>query len=122
MTTLLTLQTLLEGIEYATKAPYFWGSMGFTTATAMYVGAAIYDGQLDQIKKALISVLSYSFLLIWTTFSRLMHTMSLDPSEILHPERPIGNLVALICVTVAWVFGITLGVLVFRLKYGGRHA
>jgi len=103
---------LRDSIEYAINAPYFWSSIGFTIATAMFVGAAIYDGHLDHVKKALVSVLSYALLVFWVTYSRVASIISVPDYE-LHPERPIGSLVALIVVTSAWVIGVFLGVLVF---------
>lgn len=111
---------LLKSIEYATGAPYFWGSMGFTAAIAVFVGAAIYDGHLNQVKKALISVLSYAGMVVWVTSSRIANTLSISGKEP-NPERPLGSIVALICVTASWVLGVLIGVLIFRYKYKDKY-
>lgn len=106
-------------IDYVVSNPFFWGSMGFTSATAMFTGVLIYDGHLDQVKKGLISVLSYACLLFMTNALRVAETIS-NPSFLYsttEPHRVYASLVSLVATTIAWVFGLLLGVSVFRHKY-----
>jgi hypothetical protein len=109
---------VLSTLEYILGAPYFWGAMGFTTAIGMFTGALLYDGRIDQTGKGILSVLSYASMIIWMNLTRV--------SNILHGNLDIGHsqigmafagTATVIAVTIAWLVGMLLGVLIINIKY-----
>src|SRR3990167_8523840 len=115
-------ELLRLALLYVTDAPFFWGSMGFTSAIAMFTGVLLYDGHLNQIRKGLVSVLSYASMVFWITTSRVLtpeHIQFLKTQSV-HPEYAFAGLISLISITFSWIFGIVLGVLIFRVKYKGK--
>lgn len=112
----MDLSVVFQSIDYVTQARFFWSSMGFTTAIAMFVGATIYDGHIEQAKKGVIGVLSYILMLLWVTLIRVADSLS-GPN--VHKENfymAYAGSVSIFFLTFFWLIGIILGVLVFRLK------
>ncbi len=104
--------------RYMYEVPLFWGTVGFTVAIAMFVGAIVYDGNVDEIKKTIISVFSYALMLFW------MAVLQIFDARIRHPEiltefvKPTTYVIALnvIVTTIAWLLGIWLGVITVFVK------
>ena len=114
----MTLKLLFNAFLYMQNGPFFWQSFGFTIAIAMFIGAAVYDGHVDQAKKGLISVGSYAFMLLWITLARVTQTYlnSHGFSYTTKPEYALAGVITLIFVSLAWMIGISLGVWVFKIK------
>lgn len=98
-------------IEYVCNAPYFWGSMGFTTALGMFIGAVLYDGNLNHASKGAFSVLTYAGMVFWITSMRLFN------STIQNPVNAYAGLTTMILTTLAWICGLLMGVAILNLKY-----
>lgn len=98
-------------LRYVAGAPYFWGSMGFTTAIAMFIGATMYDGQLTQVKKGLVSIFLYAFLLLQVTYSRIQPFLTLNGT---HDPKLLAGIATIFLVTLFWCLGLFLGVLLFK--------
>lgn len=117
----MTIEIIKQAVIYVSSAPFFWGSMGFTTALAMFAGVLLYDGNLTQIRKGLVSVLSYASMVFWLTSTRVIKTISTSlayPTST-HPEYAYAGLVSVVLITLAWVLGLIIGVTIFRIKYKG---
>jgi hypothetical protein len=107
---------------YTQGGPFFWPTMGMTSAVAMFTGAIIYDGDLNQVKKGLLSVGSYALLLFWMILARVQDALNNSLVDTNHPERALAGMISIVAITLAWLLGIELGVLVFNRKYKGKHA
>lgn len=116
---ILDVGLLIRTLVYVTYAPYFWPSMGFTTAIAMFVGAMIYDGQLNQVKKGLLSVGSYVAMLLWVTLSRVVTMAQRTPDRV--SEMTFAGIATILLITFFWVLGVFLGVWIISQKYQGQH-
>lgn len=107
---------LFDTLLYVINAPYFWGSMGFTVAMAMLIGAYIFDGNIDDAKKGVAVVSSYGMMIVWLMLCRIYDTT--NGFKTLHfssrPELAFAGIVTVLCVTVAWLFGLVLGVFILR--------
>lgn len=113
---------LLDALLYVVTAPYFWPSMGFTTATAMFVGVLLHDGNLRQVAKAEVTILTFAIFLIVTTVPRVAsHNISAQ-----HLPGALGGLTTIICVTFFYTLGLLLGVLIAYKRAGestrSKHA
>jgi len=111
----MELSLLKDIFVYITNAPLFWGSMGFTTAIAMFVGATIFDGHIEQAKKGMVAVGTYVFMLLWVTILRVNDT-------IIHSKIPTRNQMAyagvatIFVISFFWVFGVFIGVFILNLR------
>lgn len=105
---------LKSAFIYVASQNLFWGSMGFTTAIAMFVGVMLFDGNMEQTKKGLVSVLSYAGMIFWTTLIRVM-PISLEST--VHTERVYAGIATVAYITFFWLLGIFIGVNIFRLRH-----
>jgi len=110
------MDLITSSFVYVSGASFFWASMGFTTAVAMFVGAIIYDGEIPRVKRGLVSVLAYGGMLTWTTLARTIPIYfekfhSQDPATFKMNEGQIfANPVTILFITLFWLLGIYLGV------------
>jgi hypothetical protein len=58
-------------IGFVTNANGFWLAMGLTTATGIFIGASLYDGNLSLLKKGVLTIFFYAFFLILTIYLRI---------------------------------------------------
>lgn len=116
----MTPDTLYSAFQYVQYAPYFWGSMGFTTALAMFVGALLYNGELTQIGKGFLSILSFASMLLWVTTSRVLD--SIQDSSVSHNLTfAFAGIATILTVTLFWSLGLFIGVSIFELKYRNKR-
>lgn len=107
----------INSLIYIINAPYFWGSMGFTVGMAMFIGAYIYDGNMEQVKRGTAALGSYVSMLLWFTSIRVYHsTHGLTVFNGNKPELALASIVTILVLTVAWLSGMLIGVyLIHRL-------
>ena len=102
------MDLLLQTYFYMSQSPYFWLSMGMTTAVAMFVGAIIYDGDLGAMNKGIISVGFYAAFLLQVSYSRASNYLFLTGKIANH--QTYANILTVLFLTMFWVIGIFLGV------------
>lgn len=105
----------MDTFKYVIDVPYFWGSMGITTSIAMFVGAAIYDGRLDQVSKALLSVISYVGMMLWVSLSRISHAIETNQANF--TKMALAGPMSVVILTLFWLLGVFMGVMLFKIKY-----
>lgn len=97
---------LFQSIQYVINGHMFWGSMGFTTASAMFIGGMIYTSrETDAMRKGLITVLSYGFFLFYTSFARIYPRIANGEIYI----KSFASSLTIIFVTLFYVVGLMLG-------------
>ena len=116
------MEYIIESIQYVSSAPLFWGSMGFTTALAMFFGAIIYNGDIPTAKKGIISILTYAFMIAWVNLSRASAVLSPQESNVIvlpgiaKLSQAISGTITTLFVTFFWVLGVIIGIKVFCFK------
>jgi hypothetical protein len=111
----MTSKLLIASFMYMQDAPLFWASVGFTVAIAMFVGAMVYNGNIAQARKGIVSVASYGLMLFWMTISRVTQTY-FDTNGFSHSSRPefaFAGTITIVVVSLAWLLGMVLGVFTF---------
>lgn len=99
---------VLDTISYVIQAPYFWLSMGFTTATAMFVGVLLYDGNMKQVGKGAFGIGSYAFFLMFTTIPRVYSRFpNIAPGNF---PMAFAGTATILFVTLFYMLGLLLGV------------
>lgn len=110
------INIIWQSILYVTGDPFFWASMGFTTMVGIFVGAVIYDGQVDQIKKLIAALTSYVILLLVVNLTRVIPEMIMATN----PFKPIASAVTTVIVTIFYLFGMWLGVKLVKRAHNGK--
>lgn len=119
------IDAIYLSIYMVIHAPFFWGSMGLTSAIAMLIGALIYDGHVKRAQRGIISVFSYAAMMAWTNLIRVNSLLSTYPEEeIVFHSNAFNSTITLIFISLAWLFGVFLGVTIFALKntYGNKKS
>ena len=101
----------------------FWGTMGFTTSIALFIGVLLYDGHIDQAKKGVWAVLSYAFMITWLNVIRIFPITSAPNfvNDIGHPGVAYAGVATTFYITIAWLMGIFIGVNLFKIKNYKLH-
>lgn len=102
--------TILLSISYVINAPGFYTAMGMTAMTSIFIGAAIYNGELKQATKGMITVGSYAALLLMTNIPRIVDKLSDITST---PERgamAYAGSVTIFFLTLWYIVGMLIGV------------
>lgn len=109
----------MEAIMYVVKDPYFGMAMSMTIASSLFIGAAIYDGLIDDVKKAIITIAYYAFLIAGTNLTRILPIIA---SGNVHDVRqPLAGVVTLGFITIAYLLGMYVGVKIVNRVHKGKH-
>ena len=98
---------------YVAQAPQFWPTMGTIMAISVFIGAIIYDGQMKEATRGIITLVSYCTLLLWMTISRVLQNYRPGYN---HPEFIWESATSIIITSLFFIMGIILGVFVFKYK------
>lgn len=110
------IELFMEALQYVYVQPFFWGSMAFTTIIGMCIGAIIYDGLIDQVKKACITVATYSIIVIAVTLTRTFPQINLAKSMGMEYQI-FANMATVFVVTLFYVLGMYLSVKLINRLY-----
>ncbi len=110
---------MIEAIKYVTTDPYFLISMAYVTMTGIFLGALLYDGLLTEAKKGLVVIGSYSLLLMSTNASRILPIIF--SGEVHDVRQPFAGIATIGFVSLFYMAGMMLGVLVTNRAHDGRH-
>lgn len=107
---------ILDAIQYVVSAPFFWPAMGFTTATAMFIGVLLHDGNVKQVQKAEVTLLTFALFLIITTTPRILSHSENISAE--HLPAVLGGVTTILVVTLFYSLGLMFGVLIAYKRAG----
>lgn len=107
----MTHEILSQTIAYVVNAPHFYSITGMTIASAMFVGATLYNGELKQATKGIVTVGSYAGFLLLMFSSRVIQTLSHASAEGREYMAWAGT-ATIVIATAQYIFGILLGVFV----------
>ncbi len=102
------MELFLSSLKYITSDNFFWGSMAMVSIIGAFIGAVIYDGVLREVKKAIVVILAYAFLIITITSERVIPQLDRITSESLY--MPFAGIETILIVTIFYSLGMFLGV------------
>lgn len=108
-----------ETIYYVVNTPGFWSALGYTIASAMFVGSIIYNGELRLAMKGVATILSYVLFLLIITTSRVSFIASSEGIQSL--VRAEAGITTIYITSVAYVLGMVLGVLITSYARKVKH-
>jgi hypothetical protein len=99
---------ILATMNYVTNASFFYPSMGLTAGTAIWIGAAIYNGDVKTMYKGVITLGAYVVLLLTTTFPRISQAIGTGavPVNMTNYAGPV----TIFFVTLYYLLGMIIGV------------
>lgn len=109
---------ITRAAQYVISDPYFYGSMAVTILMGMFIGAIIYNGDFQQVKKGLISIISYFILIVITQLARIFPKLT-DVSENQY-HQPLAAIETIIFITIAYIFGMIWAVILVRKAHNGN--
>lgn len=109
---------IVEAFKYVVSDQYFWIAMSLTTIVGVYISAAIYDGETKELKKFMASLGAYIALILMTTYARI--SPNLDTITPNHQYQTYAGSVTLLLVTLFYLLGMGLGVIITRRAHGGK--
>ena len=112
------MEYLLETIKYVGGDNFFWLSMAGTTIVGLYIGAIVYNGDVIQVRKMLVALISYVSLLVFADLSRIIPTVA--SSHVANKSQPFAGVMTTFLITIFYLFGMWLGVKVVRLARGHK--
>lgn len=112
------IHLFLASLCYIAADPYFAPSMAFTVLCGLFIGSVIYDGELEDVKKALVALGSYSALILLTNMFRIIPQLP-TATNATSPQFLASTATTLV-VTFFYLLGMYLGVAITRYAHKGR--
>ena len=107
------MNIFLQTVNYVMSDQFFWLSMTFTTFIGIFVGSIIYNGDIKDLSKGLILLATYVFMILLPTFFRIMPQITTSQ----HQYQLFAGIYTICIVTVFYLFGMFLGVVVTKLAH-----
>lgn len=105
---------LYKSMLYVAQSDYFYQAMAAVTILAMFIGLIIYNGDLNQLKKAVLTIFTYGGMISLTNVSRIMSSpLGLSRTLMTHGQALNGTS-TVIYVTFFYLLGLALGALVHK--------
>ena len=101
--------TILSGIHYVISAPFFYYGVSGTIVGGIWIGASIYEGNLRDTWKGMLTVLGYCLFLILTTVPRILNSISSLGSHS-SPGMEYAGIITIGFIVIYYVLGMLLGV------------
>lgn len=111
------MDPITKSFFYVINGDFFWSAMSLTSIVGMFVGAVIYNGNLKEIKKALISLASYATLIMFTGTARIAPTLDTISQDNLH--QVFAGRMTVCLVTIFYFIGMFIGVAVTKIAHKG---
>jgi hypothetical protein len=111
------MNLILQSIYYVAGDPFFWPSMAFTTMTGIFIGAVVYDGELEAVKKTIFSLLCFVALLVTVNLTRALP----DVQTTVASFKPISSATTTVIVSLFYLGGMLLGVKLVKRAHKGRE-
>jgi len=102
----------MQSLIYVISAPYFYLGIGMTIATSIFIGASLFNGDLEKLRKGLLTVGGYAFFLIAITYTRVFAQAAQPGSN--HTLAYAGLWTWLI-ITTCYFSGLILGVTIVKI-------
>lgn len=101
-------QLFHDTLWYVTGIPFFWMTMGMITASAMFCGAIILNGDLSMAWRSLLTKIIFVTLLFQVNFYRV--TYEIQRLNISFNKYSYAEIVTMVIVSIFWIIGMLLGV------------
>lgn len=105
---------LYKSMIYVAQADYFYQAMASVTIIAMFIGSLLYNGDLNQLKKAMLTIFSYGGMISLTNVARIITSTAGVRRHLMADGQAFNGTTTVIYVTLFYMLGVGLGVLVHK--------
>lgn len=99
---------MTESLIYVITAPYFWQTMAMTSASSIWIGALLYNGDLRMLVKGLVTLVPYVSLLVATNVLRISNNPINDE------KLAYAGIITILFLTIFYIKGLIFGVLITK--------
>jgi len=110
--------SILESFKYVFSQDLFWISMSFTTMIGIFIGSTIYDGCVAELKKAILTIGIYAFIICAISIERIF---PLYQNGVFMIHKPWSGIATIIYVTLFYLIGMILGVCITNFASNKKH-
>jgi hypothetical protein len=103
---------LYKSMIFVAQDEYFLLAMASVTVVAMLIGSVLYNGDLNQLKKASLTILTYGGLIAMTNVARIVNSPAGLVRAAMNQGQQFNGTVTILYVTLFYLFGIIIGVLI----------
>jgi hypothetical protein len=83
--------------------------MGYTSIMGIFIGSVIYNGDINGIKKMIVSLVCYASLIITVNFTRILPDLVFSQTG-----KPFASIWTVLLVTLFYLLGAYVGVVVTK--------
>lgn len=112
------MSIILATFSYVMSDPFFIPSMAFTVMVGIFIGAVIYNGDVKEIKKALVALSSYIILISAVNLSRTIPQILVV--EAVNRQKPLASVVTTFLVSLFYLAGMAWGIRIVK-KAHNKH-
>jgi hypothetical protein len=105
---------MTKSLIFVAQADSFYQAMAAVTIVSMLIGSLIYNGDLNQLKKAALTISSYGGMIILTNISRILSSDTGIKRAMMLNGQAFNGTTTVIYVTLFYIIGIALGVWVHK--------
>jgi uncharacterized membrane protein YhaH (DUF805 family) len=110
---------IFDVLNYISRSPYFWQSLGMLIATAMFIGALLYNGDLSLTIKGVVTIVAYAFFLILIFSTRVVSLARVHDFSVSQNIQAHAGIFTIFVLTLAYIFGLYVGVFIVKFAHRG---
>ena len=97
---------------YISGIPFFWASMGLITAIGIFIGSLLYNGDLKNLTKGVLTLSVYTGLLATTNINRVYIVFMTE--GITDSSKALAGTFTAVITLMFYILGMVAGVLITR--------
>ena len=98
------MQEIVGSINYVVGAPFFWHSMSLLTASGIFIGSVVYNGDHEKFKRGLITILPLVVFWLMATITRIRSV------HVINHYQAYAGIITILFVTLFYFIGMCMGV------------
>lgn len=103
---------------YISDVPFFWASMGLITAIGIFIGSLVYNGDLKNLTKGLLTVTIYSGLLCTMNINRVFNVFL--KQGITNSGMAFAGSATAVVILLFYILGMFIGVTITQKVHGNK--
>lgn len=108
------LTELQKSLVFVAQSDYFYQAMAAVTIVGMLIGSMLYNGDLNQLKKATLTIFAYGSLIAMTNVARIISSEAGVTRNLMHQGQAFNGTTTIVYVTFFYLIGVVVGVFIHR--------
>lgn len=108
------LAEICKSLIFVAQSDYFYQAMAAVTIIAMMIGSLLYNGDLNQLKKAALTIFTYGGMIVLTNMARIISSDTGVIRIMMVNGQAFNGTTTVIYVTLFYMIGVAIGVWVHK--------